>query len=73
MFNMFLLNASKAVEAASQGVKVEFKGFGQLLESLKYMGIGMLGIFIVTVVLIMCISILNKIGELKKSDDENEE
>jgi hypothetical protein len=74
MFKMFLLNAAaKAAEAASEGIKVEFKGVDPLIESFKYMGLGMLGIFIVTILLIMFISILNKAGSLKQSDNDEEE
>ena len=39
------------------------------VNNLGYMGIGMLGIFIFTTILIMCISLLNKI----KSKDQGEE
>lgn len=50
-------------------VNVEFQGWEQFGKSFEYMGIGMLGIFIVTTILIMCISLLNKI----KSKDQGEE
>ena len=52
-----------------EGVNVSFQGWEQFGESFQYMGIGMLGIFIVTAILIMCISLLNKIKP-KNSDEE---
>ena len=50
-----------ATTKADDGVNVEFQGWAQFGNSFQYMGIGMLGIFIVTAILIMCISLLNKI------------
>lgn len=56
-------------EKADDAVNVQFQGWEQFGKSFEYMGVGMLGIFIVTTILIMCISLLNKI----KSDDVIEE
>ncbi len=56
-------------EEVEEGVNVSFQGWDQFAHSFEYMGIGMLGIFIVTAILIMCISLLNKI----KPKDQSEE
>ena len=56
-------------EPSDNNVNVSFQGWEQFGKSFEYMGIGMLGIFIVTTILIMCISLLNKI----KSKDQGEE
>ena len=46
---------------ADDSMNVSFQGWDQFAQSFEYMGIGMLGIFIVTTILIVCISLLNKI------------
>jgi len=61
-------NAAVTTEKVEEGVNVSFQGWEQFGASFQYMGIGMLGIFIVTAILIMCISLLNKIKP-KNSDD----
>ena len=40
------------------------------LENLKYMGVGMLGIFIVIGVIILSVVVLNKVTAPKKNTDE---
>ena len=45
---------------------------GRFLESLKYMGLGMLGIFIVMGVIILSVLGLGKITAKKKKTEENE-
>ena len=40
------------------------------VENLKYMGVGMLGIFIVIGVIILSVVVLNKVTAPKKSSDE---
>jgi len=35
-------------------------------ETLPYMGKGMLGIFIITIVIIACVYLMNKFGSIKK-------
>ncbi len=44
--------------------------FQAFLESLGYMGMGMLGIFIVTAVIILCIKLLNTVTSPKKNDKD---
>ena len=58
-----------ATTEADEGVNISFQGWDQFADSFQYMGIGMLGIFIVTAILIMCISLLNKIKP-RSSDKE---
>ena len=41
---------------------MSFLHFDKFLESLPYMGKGMLGIFVVTLVIIVSIMILNRVG-----------
>lgn len=53
-------------EETSTEVKVEFKGWEQFGHSFKYMGLGMLGIFIVTSILILTITALNKLHNKDK-------
>lgn len=46
--------------------------FNAFLDSLGYMGMGMLGIFIVTAVIIVCIKLLNVLtAPKKKNKDKN--
>lgn len=40
------------------------------VENLKYMGVGMLGIFIVIGVIILSVVVLNKVTAPKKNSDE---
>ena len=40
-----------------------------MVDTLSYMGQGMLGILIVTVIIIACVAILNKTTSRKKKDD----
>jgi hypothetical protein len=54
------------VALLSREVKVEWKGWAQFGESFKYMGLGMLGVFIVTAIIILCITALNRVGKGKK-------
>lgn len=54
------------VALLSTEVKVEWKGWAQFGESFKYMGLGMLGVFIVTAIIIICITALNRVGKGKK-------
>ncbi len=42
--------------------------FDQFLESFKYMGIGMLGVFIAAAVLITSVVVLNKVTKPNKKD-----
>ena len=48
-------------EEPVETVEPEFQGWAHFGESFKYMGLGMLGIFMVTCVLILSITLLNKI------------
>ncbi len=43
------------------------------IENLKYMGLGMLGIFIVIGVIVLSVVALNKLTAPKKSDDDQEQ
>lgn len=42
--------------------------FKELLESLPYMGLGMLGIFVVIAVIYGCIALLNRLFSPKKEE-----
>ena len=42
-------------------MQIEFMGFEQLLKSFTYMGRGMLGVFLVIGVIMVLITLLNKI------------
>lgn len=55
-------------ETLQQDFSVEFKGLEQFAGSFKFMGLGMLGIFVVTTVLIVSITLLNKIKDKNNSD-----
>lgn len=61
--------AATTEKSENDAVNINFQGWDQFGKSFEYMGIGMLGIFIVTTILIMCISLLNKIKP-KNSDEE---
>jgi hypothetical protein len=62
LFNfIFALFNSSAAD-----VKLEWKGWAQFGESFKYMGLGMLGVFLVTAIIILCISALNRVGKGRK-------
>jgi len=47
-----------------------FPGFDGILEALPYMGYGMAGIFLVTGLIILAVTILNKVTAEKKPKDE---
>ncbi len=58
------------VEAAETAEKIGFEFHPQMfLENLKYMGLGMLCIFIVIAVIIGIVMLLEKLTSRKKSDD----
>ena len=63
--------AVEAVETAAEATgKVGFEFHPQMfLENLKYMGLGMLCIFIVIGVIIVIVMLLEKLTSRKKSDD----
>ena len=48
-------------EETETGINMEFKGWEQFGKSFEYMGIGMLGIFIVTAILITLVTALNRL------------
>ena len=54
----------------STDINVSFKGWNQFGQSFGYMGMGMLGIFIVTCVLILTITVLNKLQSKKKNGND---
>ena len=65
------LTAEAAAEAAVEAAAESGFAFhpGMFVENLKYMGLGMLCIFIVIAVIIGIVMLLEKVTSRKKSDD----
>ena len=62
--NEIVLTSTQAEEPSpttqNQGIKLDFNG-KRFLSSFKFMGLGMLGIFIITTIIIAVVTVLNKI------------
>ena len=56
----------------NEGINVEFKGWEQFGKSFGYMGFGMLGIFLVTCILILTVTALNKLQNKKKDEKKDQ-
>ncbi len=67
--NTFVNGNENNAENSSE-IKVEFKGWEQFGKSFAYMGLGMLGIFIVTAIIVLCITALNRIKFIKSESDK---
>lgn len=72
---MKLLNviAMSLLSVFSGDVSSFFGSAENIIQALKIMGLGMVGIFVVTIVIILLVTLLNKVtsGAKKKKDDEN--
>lgn len=61
-------------ETETDEVKTKFGFYPEtLLDTLPVMGMGMLGIFIVTAVIILAVVILKKFGNISKKSDKDEQ
>lgn len=71
--NNFMLLSAQVAEELSSEASVFFGSAENIIESLKIMGLGMLGIFIVTAVIIAMVTLLNitTSGMKKKKKDED--
>ena len=67
--NTFVEGAQNESEGSGE-IKIEFKGWEQFGKSFGYMGFGMLGIFIVTAIIVLCITALNRIKFIKSDHDK---
>ena len=68
--NFVLTSASTAAEAAETAAEAFTANPMNFILNLKYMGMGMLGIFIVMGVIILVTTILNRITQKKEKDEE---